>query len=399
MQCKVQQKEFAAELDLAMGATASALSIPILTTVQLTASGGADGHIEIAATDLNLSYRSQIPAEVVKRGAVCLPGKLLYNYIDLLDDGTVSLSLQRSGNRLDVAQGERSSSISTLKADAFPQLPHISGFSEQLDAQPLATLLHRVSFCVPEENAEGDGPSRAPKCALLQIRGGSMCLVATDGWRLAVATAPTDAGDSCDYLLARDTLNELQELCALKVEDRVDIGDDESSIFIRRGGRLITQRKLHAQFPNYNAVVPRRALSAFTVESTRLASALRGVVPFSNSGLVSAFLGDNRLKLHAICDAGDATDEIEIDWKEKPLAIGIRAKQIMDFLRVSTGEIYANFTAADSAMLFEPANAPEGFGYQYVVMPMRPEVMWPNNPRVDPPAVPVPQAQPEAVHA
>ena len=87
-------------------------------------------------------------------------------------------------------------------------------------------------------------------------------MVATDGHRLAhiekTGETLTNISGEKKTLIPRKALAELQSLLSDTEEESLDFFDDEHTLFFRLGHRVLTTRKLTGQFPNYEAVLPRR---------------------------------------------------------------------------------------------------------------------------------------------
>ena len=119
--------------------------------------------------------------------------------------------------------------------------------------------------------------------AQLVLRPDSMSMVATDGHRLAfmqrAASRPgTDV--KIEVLLPRKTLNEVARL--IDGGDAVEFSQGENHLFFRAGGRLLISRKIDANFPAYERVIPKTNDKQIEFDRDRLAAAVRRVRLLSN---------------------------------------------------------------------------------------------------------------------
>src|SRR6266852_9940595 len=74
---------------------------------------------------------------------------------------------------------------------------------------------------------------------------------------------------------------ELSTLLSSTDSQVVEFGKDESTLFYRIGGRLLTSRQLTGQFPNYEAVLPRDNNKFVSVHGDELSAAIQRVAQFA----------------------------------------------------------------------------------------------------------------------
>src|SRR5258708_12550590 len=75
-------------------------------------------------------------------------------------------------------------------------------------------------------------------------------------------------------LVPKKAMAELNTLLNSGDIQTVDFAKDESTLFFRIGGRLLTSRQLTGQFPNYEAVLPRANNKSITLHCDALSPAI-----------------------------------------------------------------------------------------------------------------------------
>ncbi len=160
-------------------------------------------------------------------------------------------------------------------------------------------------------------------------------MVATDGHRLAhierIGESLSGSTGEKKTLIPRKALGELQSLLANGTRRRetiVDFADDDTTLFFRMGGRVLTSRKLTGQFPNYEAVLPRDNNKFVIVRSEDLMGALQRVAQFADerSGAIKIRLEQNELRISSSStDAGESEDIIETPYNYDPLVVGFNS--------------------------------------------------------------------------
>src|SRR5580658_4856002 len=88
LQARVDRDLFAETAALVARAVSTRGSVLVLGGISLSA---ADGELTLAATDMEISLRASIPAEVSSPGAVVVPGRLLLDIARALPSDQVSL--------------------------------------------------------------------------------------------------------------------------------------------------------------------------------------------------------------------------------------------------------------------------------------------------------------------
>src|SRR5256886_10375583 len=94
-----QQAELAQKLGVVARAVSTRASVQILAGVLLRAEAG---RLHLAATDMELSIRSSLEAQVEGEGAVVVPGRLLVDLVRLLpeSEGTIEHRAEENGVRI-----------------------------------------------------------------------------------------------------------------------------------------------------------------------------------------------------------------------------------------------------------------------------------------------------------
>src|SRR5215207_9026560 len=83
------REELAERLTLVSRAVSTRSAVQVLQGVLLRAEGG---RLHLSATDMELSLRASLEAEITEEGAVVVPGRLLGDISKLLPEGEVSLA-------------------------------------------------------------------------------------------------------------------------------------------------------------------------------------------------------------------------------------------------------------------------------------------------------------------
>ena len=94
MKVVTQRDELSQKLGVVARAVSTRASVQILSGVLLRAEGG---RLHLAATDMELSLRSSLDAQVDGEGSVVVPGRLLVDLVRLLPDNEVTIEYKVDG--------------------------------------------------------------------------------------------------------------------------------------------------------------------------------------------------------------------------------------------------------------------------------------------------------------
>jgi DNA polymerase-3 subunit beta len=216
--------------------------------------------------------------------------------------------------------------------------------------------------------------------ALFVLRPDSMSLVATDGHRLALVTAPRSATgkgkkstEEIKAILPKKTLVELARLLS-EGDGDVAYERGENHLFFDVAGRLLISRMIDGQFPAYERVIPQGNDKHLEFERDRLTNAVRRVALLSNerSRAVKFIIESGKIDVTSSSpELGEAHETIPVDYAGGGMQICFNAQYVLDFLGVvSTDGVAFDLKDEVSQAVLRPTGA-EGYEYTYVIMPMR----------------------------
>lgn len=371
MEISVSKNDLLKELTATQGVVERKTTIPILSNFLFEATGDK---LSITATDLDLSLRTSCPAKVKKEGSCTIPARKLYDYVKLLADGDISIKLLEN-HWVQIRSGRSNTKMVGMARANFPALPLFPAESAlQLPAQVLRQLIGRTIFSISNEESR-----YTLNGALLVLKPESLTMVATDGHRLAHiehANTKLPVSGELKVLVPKKAMAELSTLLNSTDAQTVEFAKDESTLFFRIGGRLLTSRQLTGQFPNYEAVLPRENNKFVTVHCDELSAAIQRVAQFADerSNAIRMRVEKNELKVSSSnTETGESEDSIETAYTGDPMVIGFNSQYLLEFLKVvGSGDVRFEFKDAQTAGQLRPDEAADSeYRYRYIVMPMR----------------------------
>jgi DNA polymerase-3 subunit beta len=369
MEITVSKFDLLKELTATQGVVERKTTIPILSNFLFEAAGD---RLAITATDLDLSLRTSCAAKVKKEGSCTVPARKLYDYVKLLPEGDISIKLLEN-HWVQIRSGRSNTKMVGMARANFPSLPSMPSVDvRNLPAAILRTMIAKTIFAISSEESR-----YTLNGALMVLKPDSITMVATDGHRLAHIEnvgAKFDVSGEMKTLVPKKAMTELERLLNVTEEESVEFAKDETTLFFRVGGRLLTSRQLTGQFPNYEAVLPRETPKSVVVRCDEMSSAIQRVAQFADerSSAIRLRLDKNELKLSATsAETGESEDSIETKYDADPLTIGFNSQYLLEFLKASgSGEVRLEFKDPQSAGQLRPVDGDQ-YKYRYVVMPMR----------------------------
>ena len=377
MELNIRQTELLKELQLLQGIVERKNTIPILANVLIEAEDGAS-EVRLAATDLEVGLRARCAATVVEGGSVTLPARKLYEIVRALPDTEIRIA-EPSAGTVNVTAERFNSRIQTLPREDFPSMPDAAGAATaQLAADRLAEMIARTQFAIT-----GEDTRFFLNGALFLLSSASMSLVATDGHRLALASAAGkgaedgaggDEGDPARVILPRKTLLELARLLGEDGAGEVAYEQGENHLFFDVGARQLISRTIDAQFPAHERVLPKGNDKRIEFDRERLVGTLKRVALLSNerSRAVKFQIDAEGVEISSSSpDVGEASEVLAVDYAGPRTEICFNAQYVLDFLGVvDSDSVVLEFKDEVSQAVLSPP-ATEGCEYTYVIMPMR----------------------------
>src|SRR5213596_2334265 len=135
------------DLVQALGVVSRAVStrttVQILSGILLEAAGS---ELRLAATDMELSLRANVAAQIDGDGAIVLPGKTLVDIARLLPADEVSIEHKASESVVHITSGSASYTLHTYNPEDFPRLPDVTAVQTfQVERESLLETIHRVA--------------------------------------------------------------------------------------------------------------------------------------------------------------------------------------------------------------------------------------------------------------
>lgn len=362
LKISVPREELARHLGIVSRAASTRTTVQVLAGILLRAEGG---RLELAATDMEISLRSSLEANVESDGAVVVPSKLLSDLVRLLPGDDVSIEHKSGEGLVEVVSGAATYRLHTYNAEDFPRLPETGSVElMSVDVGPLLETTGRVSRA-----ASRDESRPVLTGILVRFEGEKLVMAATDSYRLAVKETTIGGGaPELDALVPARALGELTRIA--QGAEGLQIGVLENQVIFSSDGVLLTTRRIEGQFPNYRQLLPETFEHELPLPREELLDVVRRVsVMAQRNAPIRMCFAEGELTVSAQTqDVGEARETLPAPFSAEPLEIGFNP----DFLRDGIESVEGDEIRLKLISSLRPAVIQgEGDDFSYLIMPIR----------------------------
>src|SRR6185312_11034750 len=354
--------ELAGRLALVARGVSTRTAVLVLGGIQLRAEAG---RLHLAATDMEVSLRGSVDAQVADEGTVVVPGRLLLDIARSLPDSDVTIEHRPEEAVVVVSSGTATYRLHTYSSEDFPRLPDVETLPlHSVDRDALVETIARVG-----RSASRDESRPVLTGILVRFEPGKVVMAATDSYRLAVKETSVDG--TLPELEAIIPARALQELARIAAgSDELQLGMLENHVVFGADGTWLTTRRIDGQFPNYRQLLPEQFEHEVLLPRDELLEVVRRVSLMAqrNSPLRLRF-AEGELTVSAVTqDVGEARESLPATFAADPLEIGFNA----EFLRDGLESVDADSIKFKLISPLRPAvlegDTPD---YVYLIMPIR----------------------------
>lgn len=364
---KATQDKLLSVLQSVSGIVERRHTLPVLANVLIRKTGKA---LQLTTSDLEIQIRTTAEMDGDAGDFTTTVGarKLIDILRTMPADQTVSL--ESSQSKLILKGGKSKFTLQTLPAEDFPLVQEAASFGPvfSIPQKTLKQLLGQVSFAMAVHDIR-----YYLNGILFVAEGKQLSLVATDGHRLAYASATleNDVQQRQEVILPRKTVLELQRLLSEK-EGSIEMQFASNQAKFSFDGMEFVTKLVEGKFPDYNRVIPKGHKNNITLGRLPLLACLQRTAILTSEKFkgVRLNLEPGVLRVASSnAEQEEAVDELEIDYSGDAIEIGFNVTYLMDVLgNMDQDMVRIDLADSNSSAL---VTIPENDQFKYVVMPMR----------------------------
>ena len=332
MKITVRRDDLVQRLAVVSRAVSTRATVQILSGILLRSAGD---DLQLAATDMELSLRTTVPAQIEGDGAVVVPGRRLVELAKLLPSEEVEIEHRPEESVVHVTSGSASYTLHTYNAEDFPRLPEFDAVTTfTVDREALLETVNRVA-----RSASRDESRPVLTGILARFEAGKLVMAATDSYRLSVKE--TELGGQVPELEAIIPARALQELTRIAQSgDEVELGVHENQVVFSVDGIAMTTRRIDGQFPNYRQLLPESFEHELALPRNELLDVVRrAAVMIERTSPLQLRFAEGELTVTARThEVGESKESLPAPFTGDPLEIGFNADFLRDGLESVTGD-------------------------------------------------------------
>jgi DNA polymerase-3 subunit beta len=356
-------------LNLVAGVVERRQTLPILSNVLIVLEGSK---LSLTGTDLEVELVGRLDLEAPGvDGDVTVPARKLVDICKSLPEGS-NIEFSVEGGKATVKAGRSRFTLSTLPAADFPAVEANAGdISLEMEQALVKQLIDGTAFAMAQQDVR-----YYLNGLYFEVLGGRLRVVATDGHRLALATAPqrveaTDLG----VIIPRKGVLELSRLLEGTTPIALSIGTNHIRATTEQF--TFTSKLVDGKFPDYERVIPKNPDKLVVGDRAELKQAFTRTAILSNEKYrgVRLRLSQNSLDITANNPEQEQAEEVvAVEYGGAEMEIGFNVSYLLDVLSVlSQAQVRLCLSDEASSALLEHAQPPSDQEPErlYVVMPMR----------------------------
>ena len=363
---KATQDKVLAALQSVAGIVERRHTLPILANVLIRKTGAS---LQLTASDLEIQIRTTAELQGDTGDFTTTVGarKLIDILRTMPADQTVSL--ESNASKVILKGGKSKFTLQTLPAEDFPLVQEAATFGPMFSVpqKTLKDLLSQVAFAMAVHDIR-----YYLNGILFVAEGKQLSLVATDGHRLAYASATLDVEvPRQEVILPRKTVLELQRLLS-DAEGAIDMQFANNQAKFSFGGMEFVTKLVEGKFPDYNRVIPKNHRNSITLGRAALLATLQRTAILTSDKFKGV-----RLSVEPGClrvasnnaEQEEAVEELDLDYGGDTIEIGFNVTYLIDALsNMGQDMVKLELSDGNSSALF---TIPDNATFKYVVMPMR----------------------------
>ena len=357
-----------AALSLVQRAVALKSPLPTLKGVLLET---GDKGLILSATDLEFGVRCYAENQVIEHGAIVLPAKLLSEFVRKMPEGMIKIQSEPENPlKVIISCSQIKFELSGFAAEEFPRLPTVKDGATKM---VIYEGLLKEMFIQTEVAVAKDETRPVLTGLLMEIEGGKIKLVATDGHRLAFRQASTEESYLTKVVLPGKIVQELIKVMDDDPKKSVSIYIDKSDIVFDLNGIILSSRLVEGKYPPYQQIIPTDFKTSVIVETRDLLASLERAEIIAREGgnnLVKLEINEEGIRvLAASPDIGNVEDFVNATVEGESVEIRFNVRLLLDcFRNIKDQQVNMDLTGSYSPCMIRPV---QDHNYLHLVLPVR----------------------------
>ncbi|HOV32725.1 MAG TPA: DNA polymerase III subunit beta [Candidatus Hydrogenedens sp.] len=367
MKISVKQEKLSEALSKVRNAVPAKSSLPILSSVLLTAE---EGILKLVSTDLRMTIEQELEeCEIMEEGKITIRAHLFSNLLSNLTKGDVVIK-SIGENQVMVKSGSTEVKYITMPPEEFPPVMLIEDTEPLIMSESLLLdMFKKVVFAVCREDVKYTLTG-----VLFELNEGKLTVVATDGKRLSLRREVENVPKkkSVRITIPERTVRELMTQMNGLGDVEIFAGESRASFQFDKT-KLVTSL-IEGTFPNYEVVIPKEYSKHVIIDTESWKAVLRRAQAMKSMSL-KLLIKKGQIDVDVQNpEVGEFRDIVEVDYDGEEVKIGFNIEYLADVAEnITTDKLVMSVKDGSNPCIIKPKTQEEERDERYlnVIMPIR----------------------------
>ncbi|MDD6191190.1 MAG: DNA polymerase III subunit beta [Firmicutes bacterium] len=365
MKFTCQQQILAKALNTVSKAVSSKTTIPSLKGILIEAK---ENKITLTASDLDISIKKEIEADVEEEGESLVTAKLFGDIVRKLPNESITIY----DDEMNITLKNNSSEFKVicLPVEEFPEVDKKEEERDNLvfDRNMFVDMVKKTSFAASIDESKG-----VLTGILTEVNEEEISMVAIDGFRLAYVKEKIKGEKTKKFIISAKIMNEIKKIISEDEDDNeiiISFGDKKTTFTI--GNTIVIIRLMEGEFIDYRSIIPSEGMTKAVIGKDIFLESIERASLLAREGknnLIRLSVVNNLLTVTSRSEEGNVKEEVIIEKEGNDIEIGFNSKYVIDVMKaIDDEEFVINFkTGTDPAVV----TSVDEDRYKYLILPVR----------------------------
>ncbi len=320
---------------------------------------------------VNLEVQINDDATKDNNGKICIPSKILLEYLKNLPEQPVHFTVNPSDFSIEISSNTGKYKIGGEKADGYPK----ETIPENTTSATIPSVVLQDAIAATIYATSADSLRPAMTGVFFELSADNITFVSTDAQRL-IRVIRTDISGNAEggFIVPRKPLQQLKNIIPSD-ETPLSLQYNDSHLFVNTDNLSLSCRLIDAKFPPYKSVIPVDNPFQLIINRLDLLSSLKRVSIFSNKSTSQVMFDivGNTINISAqdIDFSYEGNEQLNCQFTGEDMKIAFNAKLLTEMLsNLSCEEVKLDLSMPSRAGLFSPLQQSDNEDLLLLLMPL-----------------------------
>jgi DNA polymerase-3 subunit beta len=283
--------------------------------------------------DMSASCEAYLGVDAPEDGSCAVPGDAIVRLVGSLPR-EAHLTIELSGQQINVKSGKSRYKIPVLKSDDFPEaLTCESRATVELSAKDVETLFGRTRQALDQKDSRPFGQG-----LYLHMADGGLCTSGISLFHFARLKATATMPELSGCIIPLAAVDEIAKVC----KDGGHMTVSDRTIAVEANGRRFCSKLIDSEYPEYSRLLPQLVENYVDIDRVETLAAVRRLTSVSEANsVIDLTVGDHEIILSIAGLPGEGIESVQCssETKIENVLVSIAAQRFIEMLEMPTGEV------------------------------------------------------------